>query len=223
MSTTLRAAAAELLGTTALLAVVVGSGIMGERLAGGNVAIALLANSLATAFALYCLISVFGPLSGAHFNPVVTLTEALLGKLRWPHATLYWAAQWVGAVFGVWLAHLMFDLPILQTSHHVRSGLGQFTSEIVATTGLLLLILGLARHALDRIAAAVGAYIGAAYWFTASTSFANPAVTTARMLTDSFAGIRPDDAPLFIVAQLLSVFFALAIQRLLWPAPRQTH
>lgn len=221
MNTTLRAAAAELLGTAALLAVVVGSGIMGEQLASGNVAIALLANSLATGFALYCLISVYGPLSGAHFNPVVTLMEALLGKLRWPHLALYWVAQWSGAVLGIWLAHLMFDLPLLQTSHHVRSGMGQFVSEIVATTGLLLLILGLSRHAIERIAAAVGAYIAAAYWFTASTSFANPAVTTARMLTDTFAGIRPDDAPLFIVAQVSSVFVALAIYRLLWPQPTQ--
>ena len=223
MSTTLRAAAAELLGTAALLAVVVGSGIMGERLAGGNIAIALLANSLTTGFALYCLISLFGPLSGAHFNPVVTLMEALLGKLRWPHLAFYWAAQWSGAILGIWLAHLMFDLPIIQSSHHVRSGLGQFVSEIVATTGLLLLILGLARHAIDRIAAAVGAYIAAAYWFTASTSFANPAVTTARMLTDTFAGIRPDDAPLFIAAQVVSVFMALALYRLLWSQPTKTN
>ena len=219
MKVPLRNALAELLGTAALLAVVVGSGIMGERLASGNVAIALLANSLATGFALYCLISLFGPISGAHFNPVVTLMEALLGKLRWPHLALYWAAQWSGAILGVWLAHLMFDLPIIQTSHHVRSGLGQFTSEIVATTGLLLLILGLSHHSVERIAAAVGAYIAAAYWFTASTSFANPAVTTARMLTDTFAGIRPDDAPLFIVAQVVSVFIALAIYRLLWSQP----
>jgi len=222
MGTTLRAAAAELLGTAALLAVVVGSGIMGERLAGGNIAITLLANSLATGFALYCLISLFGPVSGAHFNPVVTLMEALLGKLRWPHLALYCTAQWSGAVLGVWLAHLMFDLPIMQTSHHLRSGLGQFVSEIVATTGLLLLILGIARHAKDRIAAAVGAYIAAAYWFTASTSFANPAVTTARMLTDTFAGIRPDDAPRFIVAQVVSVFVALALYRLLWSQPIKT-
>ena len=217
MKTILRAASAELLGTAALLAVVVGSGIMGEKLASGNIAIALLANSLATGFALYCLISVFGPLSGAHFNPVVTLMETLLGKLRWPHMAIYWAAQWSGAILGVWLAHLMFDLPLVLTSQHVRSGFGQFASEIVATTGLLLLILGLARHAAKRIAAAVGAYIAAAYWFTASTAFANPAVTTARMLTETFAGIRPDDAPLFILAQVISVFIALAIYRLLWP------
>jgi glycerol uptake facilitator-like aquaporin len=223
MGTTLRAAIAELLGTASLLAVVVGSGIMGDRLAGGNVAVALLANSLATGFALYCLISLFGPLSGAHFNPVVTLMEALLGRLRWPHMALYWLAQSVGAILGVWLAHLMFDLPIMQTSQHVRSGLGQFVSEVVATTGLLLLILGLARHAIDRIAAAVGAYIASAYWFTASTSFANPAVTTARMLTDTFAGIRPDDAPLFIAAQLISVFAALALYRLLWSQSTTTN
>jgi glycerol uptake facilitator-like aquaporin len=222
MKTALRAATAELLGTAALLSVVVGSGIMGEKLASGNIAIALLANSLATGFALYALISLFGPLSGAHFNPVVTLMEALLGKLRWPRVALYFAAQWIGAILGVWLAHLMFDLTLLQTSQHVRSGHGQFISEIVATTGLLLLILGLAHHAVERIAAAVGAYIAAAYWFTASTSFANPAVTTARMLTNTFAGIRPDDAPMFIVAQVISVFIALAIYRLLWAQPIKT-
>jgi glycerol uptake facilitator-like aquaporin len=206
---------AEMLGTAALLAVVAGSGIMGERLAGGNVALALLANSLATGFALYALISLFGPLSGAHFNPVVTLTEMLLGKLRWPQLAAYWAAQWSGAILGIWLAHLMFDLPVLQTSTHIRSSIGQFISEMVATTGLLVLIIGLSRHAAERIPAAVGAYIAAAYWFTASTSFANPAVTTARMLTDTFAGICPHDAPAFLLAQLLSVFVALGLARLL--------
>lgn len=217
MSLLLRNATAELLGTTALLATVVGSGIMGERLAGGNIAIALLANSLATGFVLYALISLFGPLSGAHFNPAVTLVEMMLGKSRWPHLALYWAAQWSGAILGVWLAHRMFDLPVIQVSSHVRGGTGQFISEIVATTGLLLLILGLSRHSAERIPAAVGAYIAAAYWFTASTSFANPAVTTARMLTDTFAGIRPADAPTFMLAQLLSVLVALALYRLLWP------
>ena len=155
-------------------------------------------------------------MSGAHFNPVVTLTQALLGKLRWPHAALYWVMQFSGALFGVWLAHLMFDLPILQTSVHVRSGAGQFVSEVVATVGLLVLILGLSHHAIDRIAAAVGAYIAAAYWFTASTSFANPAVTTARILTDTFAGIRPDDAPSFIAAQLTGALLALGLYKVLW-------
>ena len=223
MKPLLRKALAELSGSAALLAVVVGSGIMGERLAGGNIAIALLANSLATGFALYALISLFGPVSGAHFNPVVTLTELLLGKLRWPQLALYWAAQWSGAILGVWLAHLMFDLPVIQISSHLRTGSGQFISEMVATTGLLVLILGLSRHAAERIPAAVGAYIAAAYWFTASTSFANPAVTTARMLTDTFAGIRPIDAPLFILAQVISVFAALAIYRLLWAQQAKAH
>lgn len=216
MNPLLRKASAELVGTAALLAVVVGSGIMGERLASGNVAIALLANSLATGFALYALLSLLGPLSGAHFNPVVTLTELLLGKIRWPHLVWYWAAQWSGAILGIWLAHLMFDLSIIQMSTHARSSTGQFVSEIVATTGLLVLILGLSRHAAERIPAAVGAYIAAAYWFTASTSFANPAVTTARMLTDTFAGITPLDAPMFMLAQFLSIAVALVIYRMLW-------
>lgn len=223
MKQMLRNTTAELMGTAALLAVVVGSGIMGERLSGGNVAIALLANSLATGFALYVLISLLGPLSGAHLNPVVTLTEMLLGKLRWPQLLLYWAAQWSGAILGVWLAHLMFDLPVLQVSSHIRAGSGQFVSEIVATTGLLVLIVGLSRHAAERIPAAVGAYIAAAYWFTASTSFANPAVTTARMLTDTFAGIRPADVSTFCVAQLLSVAIALALSRLLWPSTKPLY
>ena len=218
MKSLARATAAEALGSTALLAVVVGSGIMAERLAMGNTAVALLANALATGFALYALIALFGPVSGAHFNPVVTLMETLRGHIDRTRLLAYCFAQWSGAIIGVWLAHLMFDLPIIQLSHHARSGLGQFVSEIVATTGLLLLILGLSRQAAQRIPAAVGAYIAAAYWFTASTSFANPAVTTARMLTDSFAGILPADAPVFFLAQLISVFIALVLYRLLWPS-----
>ncbi len=216
MKSLVRATAAEALGSTGLLAVVVGSGIMAERLAMGNTAVALLANALATGFALYALIALFGPVSGAHFNPAVTLMETLQGRIDRKRLLVYCFAQWSGAIIGVWLAHLMFDLPIIQLSHHARSGLGQFVSEIVATTGLLLLILGLSRQAAERIPAAVGAYIASAYWFTASTSFANPAVTTARMLTDSFAGILPADAPVFLLAQLLSVFIALALYRLLW-------
>ena len=212
-----RATIAEALGSAALLAVVVGSGIMAERLAAGNSAVALLANALATGFALYALIALFGPVSGAHFNPAVTLIETLRGRIDRTRLLAYCLAQWCGAIMGVWLAHLMFDLPIMQFSHHARSGLGQFVSEVVATTGLLLVILGLSRQATERIPAAVGAYIAAAYWFTASTSFANPAVTTARMLTDSFAGILPADAPAFLLAQLLGVFVALALYRLLWP------
>lgn len=213
-----RATAAEALGSAALLAVVVGSGIMAERLAAGNTAVALLANALATGFALYALIALFGPVSGAHFNPAVTLIETLRGRIDRTRLLAYCVAQWCGAILGVWLAHLMFDLPIMQLSHHARSGLGQFVSEIVATSGLLLIILGLSRQAPERIPTAVGAYIVAAYWFTASTAFANPAVTIARMLTDSFAGILPADAPAFCLAQLLGVFVALALYRLLWPA-----
>jgi glycerol uptake facilitator-like aquaporin len=217
MGTTLRAAAAEFLGSTALLAVVVGSGIMAERLAMGNTAVALLANALATGFALYVLIVVLGPVSGAHFNPAVTLMEALRGSIDRNRLLAYCLAQWGGAILGVWLAHLMFDLPIIQLSHHARGGLGQFVSEVVATTGLLLVVLGLSRNASGHIPTAVGAYIASAYWFTASTSFANPAVTTARMLTDSFAGILPSDAPAFMLAQLFGVFLAIALYRMLWP------
>jgi glycerol uptake facilitator-like aquaporin len=214
-----RAAAAEALGSAALLAIVVGSGIMAERLAMGNTAVALLANTLATGFGLYVLITLLAPLSGAHFNPAVSMMEAFRGHLDLKRMLTYWLAQWGGAIGGVWLAHLMFDLPILQLSHHARAGTGQFFSEIVATCGLMLVILGVSRHSAERVAAAVAAYIASAYWFTASTSFANPAVTTARMLTDSFAGILAADAPAFIAAQVLGVVAALAIDRALWPAP----
>jgi len=190
---------AEGLGTALLLAVVVGSGIMAERLAGGNVAIALLANTLATVGGLYILIEVFGPISGAHFNPAVTVVMAWRGEL--PKAALlpYVAAQLIGAMLGAWLAHAMFDLPILQLSARVRSGMGQWIAEAVAAAGLLLVIL---RTPAGRAAAMVAAYIGAAYWFTASTSFANPAAVFGRMLSDSFAGIAPGSAPGFVLAQL---------------------
>ena len=204
-----QALCAEFIGTAGLLTVVVGSGIMGERLADGNMAIALLANALATGFGLYVLISVFGPVSGAHFNPAVTLVETIRGRLRLRALPAYLIVQFVGAVVGVWLAHLMFDLPILQTSEHARVGAGQFVSEIVATAGLILTIIGFTRHAPAQTGAAVGLFIAGAYWFTASTSFANPAVTAARSLTDTFSGIRPVDVGPFLTAQLVGAGVAL--------------
>ena len=213
---------AEFLGTAMLLAVVVGSGIMGQRLAEGNVAIALLANAIATALGLFVLIEILGPVSGAHFNPAVTLVALRQRMLPANLAVPYIAVQVVGAVMGTLLAHAMFDLPLLQVSTHAREGVGQCVSEVVATFGLLLSILALARARPAFIAIAVGAYIGAAYWFTASTSFANPAVTIARALTDTFSGIRPRDALLFIPAQLIGAFAALAVFGLLWPAATES-
>jgi len=193
---------AEALGTSLLLATVVGSGIMGERLAGGNVAIALLANTLATGAGLIALILAFGPISGAHFNPVVTLVEALGGTLPWREAPGYLLAQVVGAFVGVVVAHAMFGEAALSLSTHVRAGGAQLFSEVVATFGLVVVILGTSSRRPDAVPFAVGTYITAAYWFTASTSFANPAVTLARAATSTFAGIRPSDVPPFVVAQL---------------------
>lgn len=194
---------AEGLGTALLLAAVVGSGIMGEQLAQGNTAVALLANTLATGAVLVVLITVFGPVSGAHFNPVVTLAELWHGRIHRTGALSYMGVQFLGAILGVAAAHLMFGQPLFAASQHVRSGGGQWWSEFVATFGLLATILGVARHRPAFVAVAVGCYIVAAYWFTASTSFANPAVTVARSLTDSFSGIRPADVPGFMLAQLL--------------------
>lgn len=205
--------AAEFIATAGLLASVVGSGIMGESLAGGNVAIALLANTLATAAALVALILTFGPISGSHMNPVVTMVEMLEKRLPSRDAFGYLVVQVLGGIAGVWLAHLMFDKSILMTSEHVRSGVPQLVSEAVATFGLLCTILGTAKHRPTAIPFAVGAYIAAAYWFTASTSFANPAVTVARTLTNTFAGIRPIDAPGFIAAQLVGAVLALTTFR----------
>jgi glycerol uptake facilitator-like aquaporin len=207
---------AELLGTAFLLAVVVGSGIMAERLAGGNVALALLANALATGAGLYALILVFGPISGAHFNPVVSAYSALAGHLRGLEAALYTLAQIVGGVLGVLATHLMFDLPLITLSEHVRAGGSQLWSEFVATFGLLAVIMSTSRSTPAATPAAVGAYITAAYWFTASTSFANPAVTLARTLTHSFAGIRPLDAPAFIIVQVLGMLAAVVVFRWLY-------
>jgi glycerol uptake facilitator-like aquaporin len=202
---------AEGLGTALLLAVVVGSGIMGESLAGGNIAIALLGNTLATGAALVVLITVFGPLSGAHFNPAVTLVFALRRELSPGMALAYVAAQTVGAVLGVWAAHAMFAEPIFQVSVKLRDGPAQAFSEAVATFGLVVTILGVLRARADVVPVAVGLYITAAYWFTASTSFANPAVTIARSLSDTFAGIAPVSTPAFIAAQVAGALIALVL------------
>lgn len=213
-----RRLAGEAVGTALLLAAVVGSGIMGERLAGGNVAVALLANTIATGAALVALILTFGPISGAHFNPAVTLADASQGGLPWPEVAPYVAAQVVGAFAGVAAAHVMFELPLFFASGHARSGPAQMFSEFVATFGLLAVIWGCARgRSAVVVPFAVAGYITAAYWFTASTSFANPAVTLARSATDTFAGIRPADAPGFIVAQLLGAAAATGLFRWLLP------
>lgn len=196
---------AEFIGTALLLATVVGSGIMGVALADGNDAVALLANAAATAGALYVLIVLFGPISGAHFNPAVTLAMRLRGELRNGETAAYIAVQIVAAIAGVLLAHAMFDLPLVQPGTHVRNGLAQWISEAVATFGLLLTILLGIRHRPTAVPALVASYIFAAYWFTASTSFANPAVTLARSLTQTFAGIRPEDVLGFVLAQLLGM------------------
>ncbi|PXA78037.1 aquaporin family protein [Caulobacter sp. D4A] len=202
---------AEALGSALLLAVVVGSGIMGERLAGGNVAIALLGNTLATGAALVVLIGVFGPISGAHFNPAVTLVAALRRELPWRLALAYPVVQVAGAVLGVWVAHAMFGEPVVQVSTKLRAGGAQALAEVVATFGLVATILGTVRFRPDSTPMAVGLYITAAYWFTASTSFANPAVTIARSLSDTFAGIAPSCVPAFILAQLAGALLAAGV------------
>lgn len=201
----------EAVGTAFLLAAVVGSGIMGERLAAGNVAIALLANTLATGAMLVALILTFGPISGAHFNPAVTLADAWQHGIAWRHVPAYIAAQISGAFTGVAAAHLMFGGPILAASRHVRSGAAQMFSEFVATFGLLAVIWGCVRLRSSAVPFAVGAYITGAYWFTSSTSFANPAVTLARSMTDTFSGIRPVDVPGFVAAQLAGAMAATAL------------
>ncbi len=207
------AALIELVATAFLLIAVVGSGIMAERLCGGNVGLVLLANALATGCALVALILAFGPQSGAHMNPVVTLAAAATQGLRWHAVPAYIAAQIAGAVIGVWLAHIMFDLPVWQLSTHIRTGIPQWVAEIIATFGLLAVIWGCRAHKEPVTAFAVAAYITGAYWFTASTSFANPAVTVARALSDTFAGIRPLDAPGFILAQFAALALALPLLR----------
>ncbi len=211
-----RRIAAEALGTFFLLATVIGSGIMGERLAGGNEALALLGNTLPTGAILVVLILIFGPVSGAHFNPAVTLVSAGRGEISRQTAAAYIAVQIVAAVIGVWAAHAMFDLPLLQISEKIRSGPAQWFAEFVATFGLLLTILGCVARAPTAVPYAVGLYITAAYWFTASTSFANPAVTMARALSNTFAGIAPAGVAGFIAAQLIGAFAAAILGRWLW-------
>jgi glycerol uptake facilitator-like aquaporin len=212
----------EWLGTAFLLAAVVGSGIMAAKLAGGNGAVALLCNTLATGAILVVLISVFGPLSGAHFNPAVSLAFALRAALPWPDAALYIAVQVVGGIVGVWAAHLMFELPLWQFSAISRTGSGQWLAEAVATFGLVLTIFGCVARAPSAVPFAVGLYITSAYWFTASTSFANPAVTIARSLSDTFAGIAPAGVLAFILAQLVGMFVAVAVAVWLWPNAAKT-
>ena len=212
-------AVAEFMGTAFLLAAVVGSGIMGEQLAGGNVALALLANMLATGAILIVLIVALGPVSGAHFNPAVTLSLALAGSLPWREMPAYLAAQLAGAFTGVASAHLMFGMPLFFASTHARHGPAQLWSETVATFGLLLVVWGCTRFQPSASAYSVGAYIAAAYWFTASTSFANPAVTLARSASNTFAGIRPADVPAFVMAQLLAAVTATFFSRWLFYKP----
>jgi glycerol uptake facilitator-like aquaporin len=216
METLARRALAEMLGTAFLLAAVIGSGIMAERLAGGNAALALLGNTLPTGAMLTVLILIFAPVSGAHFNPAISLAFALRGELPWRLLPPYVASQIAGAILGVLIAHLMFELPLLQIATTVRTGPGQWLAEAIAAFGLALTIFGCLAAAPAALAYAVGLYITAAYWFTASTSFANPAVTIARALSDTFAGIAPSGVIAFIVAQLAGMLAAVAVARLLW-------
>jgi len=207
---------AECLGTAFLLAAVVGSGIMAAKLAGGNAALALLCNTLPTGAILAVLILTFSPISGAHFNPAVSIAFALRRKLSWPDAVIYIVVQIVGAVIGVWIAHLMFELPIWQVSLNARTGTGQWLAEFVATFGLLVTILGCVARTPAAVPYAVGLYITSAYWFTASTSFANPAVTIARSVSDTFTGIAPTGVFAFIAAQFVGMFAAVILGRWLW-------
>ena len=211
---------AEALGTALLLTVVIGSGVMAQRLSGGNVAVALLANTMATVGGLYVLIEVFGPISGAHFNPAVSLVMASGGQLPWSQFGPYVAAQLLGAMLGAMLAHGMFDMTVFQFSTRVRSGTGQWIAEGVATFGLLLVVL---RAPTSRVAAMVAAYIGAAYWFAASTSFANPAAAFGRMFSDSFAGIAPSSVPGFVVSELIGAGLAVAANSFFGASPVDTH
>jgi glycerol uptake facilitator-like aquaporin len=221
MPTLTRRVFSEALGTAFLLAAVVGSGIMAQRLAGGNVALALLCNTLATGAMLAVLILIFASTSGAHFNPAVSLAFALRGELAWTIAGAYVAAQVIGAIVGVWVAHLMFELPAWQVATTIRTGPGQWLAEFIAAFGLLLTVLGCVGAAPGAVACAVGLYITAAYWFTASTSFANPAVTIARSLSDTFAGIAPAGVLAFIAAQVLGAIAAVMMARWLWPQPEK--
>ena len=211
-----RRLAAEGIGSFFLFATVIGSGIMAEQLAGGNVAVALLGNTMATGAILFVLITMLGPISGAHMNPAVTLVAAVRGELRWPDVGPYLLAQLLFGIIGAWAAHLMFDLPILQASVKARTGAGQWLGELIATFGLILTIVGTVRHRREWVPVSVALYITAAYWFTSSTSFANPAITIARSLSDSFAGIAPRDVPFFILAQLIGAACAALVARVLF-------
>ena len=217
-----RRIAAEGIGSFFLFACVIGSGIMAEHLSDGNDAIALLGNTIATGAILFVLITMLGPISGAHMNPAVSLVAASRGELAWRDTAAYILAQLAFGILGAWAAHLMFDLSTLQLSVKARTGLGQWTGEAVATFGLILTILGTVRFRPDRVAASVALYITAAYWFTSSTSFANPAITVARSLSDTFAGIAPHDVPLFIAAQLIGAAAAALASRWLFPKPGQS-
>jgi glycerol uptake facilitator-like aquaporin len=208
-----RRVAAEGLGAFLLFATVIGSGIMAERLSGGNVAVALLGNTLATGAMLFVLITMLGPISGAHMNPAVSLVAASRRELGWRDAAAYIAAQLAFGILGAWAAHVMFDLPLLQLSVKARTGLGQGFGELIATFGLILTILGTVRFRREWVPASVALYISAAYWFTSSTSFANPAITVARSLSNTFAGIAPSDVPMFIVAQLIGAALAAVVAR----------
>lgn len=220
-SSLLKRTAAEAIGTALLLAAIVGSGIMAQRLDGGNIAIALLANSIATGGALVCLIAAFGPISGAHFNPAVTLADAMQSGIAWKDVPAYIAAQIAGAIAGVAAANVMFGLPVVFASHRIRSGPAQLFSEFIATFGLLAVIWGCVRFRSAVVPFAVAAYIVGAYWFTSSTSFANPAVTIARSLSDTFAGIRPVDVPAFVCAQLIGAIAATLLFAWLAPVPKR--
>lgn len=207
---------AEGLGSALLFACVVGSGIMAEALAGGNVAVALLGNTLATAAILYVLITIFGPISGAHFNPAVTLVMRLRGEIASREALAFVVVQLAGGIMGIWAAHLMFDLPLIQISTKARTGIGQWAGEFIATFGLLLTILGAVRYRPENVPVAVALYITAGYWFTSSTSFANPAIAVARSLSNSFAGIAPADVPMFVVMQFAGALAAFGLGRVLF-------
>lgn len=216
MMTRTQTCLAEFIGTAFLLATVIGSGIMGETLANGNTAVALLGNTIPTGAILFVLITILGPISGAHFNPAVTLAFLIRKEISTRDAAGYIAVQILGGIIGVWAAHAMFDLPIMQVSEKLRAGPSQGFSEVIATMGLLLVIFGGIRHRAEAIPALVGMYITAAYWFTASTSFANPAVTISRTLSDTFAGINPANAPMFIICQLIGMGLALAVAKVLF-------
>jgi glycerol uptake facilitator-like aquaporin len=214
-----RRLAAEGIGTFFLFAAVIGSGIMAERLSGGNAAVALLANTMATGAILFVLITMLGPISGGHMNPAVSLVAASRGELRWSDASAYITVQVALGILGAWAAHVMFGLPVLQLSVRARSGIGQWTGEFIATFGLILTILGTVRYRREWAPASVALYISAAYWFTSSTSFANPAITVARSLSNTFAGIAPRNVPMFIVAQLIGAAAAALVARPLFDKP----